>query len=72
MKSFGRKKSIQAGVASLVAAVACTMLSNRGIMADSTTASTSGIQSLGTFTLLSYFFLACSVVFFFYTLLKKD
>jgi len=72
MKTFGKKKSFQAGVASLLVAVAFTMLSNRGIMADSNAVSTSGIQSLGAFTILSYLFLACSLGFFFYALLKKN
>jgi uncharacterized membrane protein YesL len=72
MKSNQRKKFFKLSVASLFSSVAFLFLSANLIAADSLSAPIQAITSLNIFSLVAYVFFACSIIFFFWAILKKN
>jgi hypothetical protein len=72
MKSNLKKKSFRAGMASLLLSLIFLILSTNFIAADSLLPSKIGAESVGIFSYISYLFFGCSIVFFLFTVFKKD
>lgn len=74
MKKDNGKIYFKLGVASSVLSLACMIISYSldPVTADSTSISIGYIKSISIFSLLSYVFLAFSMVFFLSIVLKKD
>jgi len=69
-----RKKFIQAGIASFLFAFGFLFLSFSygSVTADSVTNAEKSIKSASNFSIIAYCFFAASIIFFFYSLFRKD
>lgn len=72
MKSVFKKKLFQAGTICMLLGLVSSMIAINLISADSVFVTATGIKSLNVFDIITYIFLASSIIFFLLTILKKD